>query len=563
MNALARKASGWRWALALAAVVLAAAALRLPGLTRVGLVSVDEGRYMLDGQAALVEAKVYGGILGGKLAEMRGGQDFDLAGYLPEAQDLLEAHTPFLPKVLFSWLVAGGIALTGSLVWPASAVEAGFGLLSVGAVFFLGRRLHSKGAGIAAAAMLAVSCYHTYYSRNAYPQTTSGFFLILSVLFHHAWAYGQPRPKGAWAFASGAAAGFCLAANFQAGGALPGLVVLHGAASFRTAGWWSRLKQFAAGGLGMAAGFAAVLILFEALTYPLLMVFHGFGQPFPHPTFFELLAPRLTMHSQIGWNVSGALLFPYFAWKFEGSLAFVAALGLAAAAAWVRPRGTDSKRQPPHGAGPWLYLLPMLLVPWFLFSFKTLQAARTFVYILPFVAIALGIALATIWQAPLSRPRRIRVLAAVLTGIGIVSTLPGHVDLLRQRSAYASVVAYLKEHEAGACAAWSSVIACYLDDAGLPGGMYFDYLERPEAMPRYYVSDLQEMYYGHLPSTPPALDGDYETAAVFEHRMGEAALAAELFPPYDVPIESIAYTEALDGGALRRVYLFDLQAPAE
>ena len=66
-------------------------------------------------------------------------------------------------------------------------VEAIAGVLMVWAVFALVRAIHNERAGLIAAAMLALSNFHLYFSRNAYPQCSSVLLLLVAVLCHLHW----------------------------------------------------------------------------------------------------------------------------------------------------------------------------------------------------------------------------------------------------------------------------------------------------------------------------------------------------------------------------------------
>ncbi len=555
--------SSMRHGLTLAAILVAAILLRFYGITQAGIFSVDEGRYLLDAQSKQIELGVYADLARGKLAEVRGGEPFLLEQFVPEARDALARRAPFLPKVLFSYLAALVMGIVGFKIWAASVVEAAFGVLTVGAVYLLARRLRNPRTALIAAGMLALSCYHVYFSRNAYPQCTSGFFLVLAVLLHLHWsAAHDPRGTYRHLVASGLCAGLAFLANFQAGGALPLLVVIHIGVSLRDGSAGVRIRRLAGGGACLLLGFAAALIAAEATTYPLILLFRSQDIAYAHHTFFELLLPRLTMHTHIPANGQGVALFPYFVYLFEGPIALGAMLLLAVAGAWaaIGARGRREAEDTASGRTAWLYLTPALLVPWLIFSFKTLQAARTFTYLYPFLAIALAISADALWQVPAPRRRAARVVTAALLALAAASALRHDAEVLQTRSAYPRAMDFIAQTpEHAACAAWSAVLLGYLEEGGLDGGSYYDYAAPDKSLPPYFLTDWQELYHSHYPDECSVIPAGSEPDHVLHHQFGRILLETEAFPAYDRTFSSIAFVRALDLDRARKLLLYDLR----
>jgi len=546
-----------RW-LALALILAVGASLRFINVLDAGIFSVDEGRYLLDGQSKLAEMQVWSGLIRGKIGEIRGEHEFLLEEFVPEAHARLARHAPFLPKVLFSYLVAGVMARTGFTVWAGNVVEAVFGVLMIWATYLLTSRVRNSRTGLIAAGMLAVSCYHVYFSRNAYPQCTSAFFLLVSVILHHTWRLRRTPERGAYPVlgASGVCAGLAFLANFQAGGALPLLVAIHLLACLG-APRRDAVRWFVAGGAVLAAAFACTLCAAEAATYPLILLFRSQGLDYPHQTFIELLLPRLGLHTSVKTNWQGIALFPYFLWVFEG-WAMAGALIAAGVGMWAAARsrahtggaGGDRPAQvyPWFLRDGWVYLGAAFAVPWFVFSFKTLQGARTFVYIYPFFVAILAVALDTAIGTG-SRDRKAPVVwAAASLVLWVVPVLWKDVEVMRARSAYPDVMRYVAEtDERSATASWSAVLRCYLRANALEEG------------PPYLVSDWQELYYGRYPDQPFRVPSDATPEAEFAHRFGATFLRAELFPGYSRTFDAIRWTRALDLDRATRVRVYDLR----
>ena len=548
--------------LLLGAILIAAAALRFPGVTHAGILSVDEGRYLLDGLSAQSEMGVVADLFRGKLGEMQGHREFLLEKFLPEARERLSRHAPFLPKVLFSWLIAIAFACFGFNVWAGNVIEAAFGVLMVWLTYIYLRRVRSPRAGLIAAGLLALSCHHTYFSRNTYPQCISAFFFLLALLMHfegfRETAPGGPRLR--WPLLSGLCAGLSFLANFQAGGALPVLALVHLLASLRAPSWREKIQRAAGGGLALAAGFFGALLAAEATSYPLILLFRSQGLVYPHDTFFELLAPRMGLHTRVPANWQGVVLYPYFALVFEGALTIAACALLGGLGVWARLRGGSDRPEGspwPPAASVWLYLGVAALVPWALFSFKTLQGARTFVFILPFlfglVAVAADEALTVSRRAA---PRTAVAVLLILTG---GSMLWHDLQILRIRSAYPEALrAVVRAGGSATAASWWSVLACYLEETGLQGGCYYDYIAAGQEPPRHFIADWQELYFGHYPDEPLAFPGGAAPAEVLHHQFGTIFLRVELFPAYSPTFQAIQEVEALDLDRARALCIYDL-----
>ena len=85
------------------------------------------------------------------------------------------------------------------------------GVLTVGVVYLLGRDLLDRQTGLLAAAVLATSTFHIIYSRSAYAQADSVFFLALGMwLWFRA---GSDRPL-LLRFLAGASIGFAFTCHY-------------------------------------------------------------------------------------------------------------------------------------------------------------------------------------------------------------------------------------------------------------------------------------------------------------------------------------------------------------
>ena len=104
------------------AILLFASLIRFWNISHTAIYSVDEGRYLLDADAKRTELGVWAAIAAGKWREMAHGEPFYLADLLPRAAAELSRCAPFLPKVLFSWLVGLVMCATGFAVWAGNEI---------------------------------------------------------------------------------------------------------------------------------------------------------------------------------------------------------------------------------------------------------------------------------------------------------------------------------------------------------------------------------------------------------------------------------------------------------
>lgn len=87
----------------------------------------------------------------------------------------------FQKPILFYWMAASAMSVFGAGWFAARLPSAACGALGVVFVFFLGRLFFGKKAGIACAALLAVSPLYFIYSRLATPDMASVFFITASL----------------------------------------------------------------------------------------------------------------------------------------------------------------------------------------------------------------------------------------------------------------------------------------------------------------------------------------------------------------------------------------------
>ena len=101
----------------------------------------------------------------------------------PSLPDPLFAHQMFFSPPLYFGLVALAGALSGGPLDIVAVLVSGvFGTLTVALVWWTGRTWFSPGAGLAAAALLALSEFHIALSRSALTDVLFAFFHLLTVV---------------------------------------------------------------------------------------------------------------------------------------------------------------------------------------------------------------------------------------------------------------------------------------------------------------------------------------------------------------------------------------------
>ncbi|MBX7259460.1 MAG: glycosyltransferase family 39 protein [Candidatus Hydrogenedentes bacterium] len=545
--------------IALSIILLGATCLRFFSLDKQGIQGMDEGRYLLDGLSKLNEIEFYRGLVEGKVNEIRGKETFSLPEFLRREHDILGKLPPFSPKLGFDYVTALYMAVAGYSVDACNYIEAASGVVMIALLFALVRALAGARAALVAAAALAISPYHVYFSRNAYPQCLSALLLILAVLAHLGWTVAREkenRDRYGLLLFSGVCAGVTFWLHYQVAGALPLLAVLHLATTARDGRMREKLTRFALGGCCIAGGFAAVLIAAECLSYPGILLFRSQGMLYPHGTFFELLWPRFTGQSSVPFHASGVVLFPYFFCLFEGWPAAIAWSALLLLGATLS-RCSSAKKT----LTALLYLGIAFLVPWLFFSVKTTQGARMFLYALPFFAGLLGLAVDALWSNPTRHARALRVLVACLLAVGFVSSSMQLPEVLRTRSAMPEALAFVRaSDDPRACAEWYAVLDAYLIQESMSGGNVYTYLARQEPVPKYFLNDWSGLYFSRYPDEPVALPAGSEPVKVFRHDFGRIFLETEAFPSLGDPLKNIAWTRALDLDRARQLLVYDYAA---
>ncbi|MFO7973299.1 MAG: glycosyltransferase family 39 protein [Candidatus Hydrogenedentota bacterium] len=547
--------------LILAIVILVAGFLRFYDITSTGVYGVDESRSMMDARAKYEEMRVIDGMFAGKWREMHGGPEFLLSEYLPKAHETLEKHQPVFPKFMMSYLGALAMFIWGFTPWTGNLIEALFGVGCVAALYFYAKQLTSRRVALLAAGMLAVSCFHVYYSRNTYCQTMPLFWWLLAFHVHTRWGrrvWRKPqlvRWKQGRLLWSGIFAGLAVLSSWQVIPALLALFVAHALICIRQRSWRKRLVATVRGSAIIAAGICMPLLIVELANYPMFLLFRSAGLLYPHTTFVETIIRRFAYHATRGWHPTGVVVFPYFIGRCEGWVTLWILIGLLIAGLMHignRLRWNAALRRSPRIVLPALYLGSAFLVPFVVYSAKTIVAARVHGFAWPFLLTILAMGIVAMWRGDRS-PRQWRrwvIAGALIVAAG--SSLSHCVGVFQLRSAYPEVLVWLRaQRETTISSSWQGPVSWYLtcEDMDQPW----------EAEHRYFVTDWQELFYGRYPEESEYLEAGAEPLAMFEHRFDRMFLEIEAIPHEPTePIRDLINMRALDLERARQVPVYKL-----
>ncbi len=314
------------------------------------------------------------------LEERRSGEDLWKKEEQARAfQEALQGHPPAMGRPGHVIFIALAMGIVRDPIAAAPATAAVFGTLSIVLVFLLGRGLYRPWVGALAAAFLAVSPYHVWYSRSGFAEADTVFFLLLTL-----WLYllGHKRSSSWLAAASGLAAGIGFVVHHRFALFLGFLWFLEGflAVTRRGPETRARLGRFCL----LNVAFLLPILSIEAVYHVALVAFQAAGQVMPAATYFTQL---LVVSTYIRYNNlipyrhffewQNFLTYPYLLWIVEGPLVFVFFAG--GVASLVRRRGF---------AG---LIVGLLLVGPILF-YSYMDASARFISVsIPFLAIAAGL----------------------------------------------------------------------------------------------------------------------------------------------------------------------------
>ncbi len=544
-----------------AAILAAAVFLRFYDIESTGVYSADDAQTLMDARAKYEELRVIGGLFAGKWQELRGGPEFLLSDYLPQAHAQLTRYQPVLPESLMSYLGALAMFAWGFTPWLGNLIEAFFGVGCVAVLYAYARQLTSRRVALLAAGMLAVSCFHVYCSRNSACQTLPLFWWLLAFHVHTRWGrrvWRKPRlarRKPGRLLASGILAGLAAVSSWQSLPALPALFVAHALVCQRQR---TRSRWFAEtlrGSFIIACGMLVPVLAFEAANHLMVLLFRSADLLYPHPTFIEALAHRVACPALCGWHPTGLVVFPYGVGACEGwlTLGILAALLVAGMACiGTQLRANAALRRRPGIRLPALYLGSAMVVPGVLYSVTAGAAAHPHGFVWPFLLMLIAMGVVALWREERTKShwRRWLIAGALLVAAG--SSLSNCARVIWLRSAYPEVLAWLRaQGESTISSPWQGPVSWYLTCEGMdqPG----------EAPHHWFVTDWQELVDGRYPGDSSHVTAGAEPVAVFEHRFDRMFLEFEAMPRESAaPIRALLTVRDLDLDLARQVPVYRL-----
>ena len=560
------------------AVILGVATfLRFYDIESTGVYGSDDWRTLMDARAKYEEMRVIGGLFAGKWREMHGGPEFVLYEYLSQAHARLSQYQPVFPKFMMSSLGALAMFAWGFTPWVGNLIEAFFGVGCVAALYAYAKQLTSRRVALLASAMLAVSCFHVYYSRNTYCQTMPLFWWLLAFHVHTRWgrrAWRKPwlaRRRQGRLLWSGILAGLAALSSWQAVCLLPALFVAHALICMRQRTWRSRAGQTLRGSILIACGILLPVLALEIASYPTLLMFRSVDLLYPRATFIEALAGRLGFFMpralyltkpvphpyliSLFKSPTGLVLFPYFIGLCEGWVTLFILVGLLVAGMvyiGARLRSSAALRRSPGILLPAIYLGSAFLAPFVLSSTETILAGRTYGFGWPFLLTIIAMGVVAMWRGghtPRKWPRW-AIAGALIIAAG--SSLSNCVRVFQSRSAYPEVLDWLRaQGETTVSSSWRGPVSWYLACEGM---------DQPWEAPHHcFVTDWQELRNGQYPEESTCLTPGAEPVAVFEHRFDRMFLELEALPPRSAaPIRDLVELHDLDLHRVRQVPVYRL-----
>ena len=233
--------------LILIVILCLAGYLRFYGITQRGFIDHDEAAYLLESKAITAGLQL-------------------MAGHQPIGQiSIGTAHPGHTFLIWAASLILGFHDYTGMFV---SVV---LGILSIGVLFLLGKKMFDTQTGLIAAAILSVSGYHLLYSRSGVTEATLTFFYVLGTFFYY-----SSRKEGVFRrwplFVAGICAGYIFTSHYRALIVLVIFVLYELQLSYFEKGlnFWEKLKRWGV----LISGACLPPIVFE-MPYRLLMLVRG------------------------------------------------------------------------------------------------------------------------------------------------------------------------------------------------------------------------------------------------------------------------------------------------
>jgi mannosyltransferase len=112
----------------------------------------------------------------------------------PPLREILTHYHGEIQHPLYSALAHVAVSLLGESAWTARLPAVAFGVATIPLLFFLARAIASEREGLLAAAFIALSYHHVWFSQNARGYTALLFWTMLSTLLFYRGLQGRRWP---------------------------------------------------------------------------------------------------------------------------------------------------------------------------------------------------------------------------------------------------------------------------------------------------------------------------------------------------------------------------------
>ncbi len=416
-----------------------------------------------------------------------------------EQLDWLRNHLQGSPPI-FGRVTHDAALAVGMIVWGpddpsvGARVNAAAGVLSLGLLFLLARRLYGGQGALVSTLVFSLCGYHIQYCRSAMAETTTLLFLLPAFLFYwNSRTLREHRSYGPLALGA-----FFLGVSFTAHNrmlVLWGLFVLYEIALWRMRSpaqppfFLRRMAVF-------HAAFFLPLAAWEFAYYAAFLVTKHLGIVVSAPTYLEQVVVALGRSALWGYiskayRPEGFLTFPYLFARSSGlALALVSLAGFAAAV----------KRRKPED----LLVLGWFLVPFLFYSLTTAGLSRVFTVVLPAAALlAGGLFRSTdrsLWCPRLSEGNRAFALQVSLLLLLFANGLFSARQSAAWRDGYGETASWLRAQGAERIISTNIPVFEVYVGKGRVAASPPDSLEALQALAangyRYYVMDCNKPLYG-------------------------------------------------------------------
>jgi len=335
------------------------------------------------------------------------------------------------PCWLHSAFIAGSMAVVGVNDAAGAMVSIAFSMAAVVLCYLIGRQVGGKGAGLSAAAFLAVSFYWMVYSRGMWAEVDAVFFALLGVWLLFVAVHAE-RCSHWLLLCSGAAAAAGVLCHYR----LLYVIAPLGISLVLL----TPPRQWLLRGVTLILGFAGVL-LGGALILRLAAVAAGPGVPFTGlvGALLERYLPSSAGVEQKGVQFSNAIAIGYYLLRNHGwAMTVLTVIGVTVAFA-------NSVYDRRYAALLCIGFFSLLVL-----CFQVWIVARAASLIVPIACILAGCGLATVWRVGEVVAPRLRILprslVIVLAGCVLVENGIMDVRLARNRMGYEEAASLL-EHE--------------------------------------------------------------------------------------------------------------------